>query len=183
MASKGRKIGLIILGVVLILAIAVVVLLWYVGLFATPELALGEKGPYHYVYIDRTGPFTEIPLGYQQVDSLVKEQNIQVGISCGAYLDNPSQVAQENLRWRVGYIVGDSVDTIEPLNFMTIAGREYLVASIKAHPMVAPMKTYPAIHEWLAANPYDAVEDEEAYELYNENGVVEVLFPVQKRAE
>jgi len=181
MASKGTKIALIILGVVIVIVIAFVVILWYVGLFATPELALSEKGPFHYVYIDRTGPFTEIPLGYQKVDSLIKQQNIEVGIACGAYLDNPSQVGQQNLRWRVGYIVGDSVETIGPLNFMTIEGREYLVATIKAIPMVAAIKTYPAIDEWLAVNPYDVIG--EAYELYNENGIVEVLFPVQKRTE
>ena len=181
MASKGTKIGLIILGVVLVLAIAVIVLLWYVGLFATPELTLGIKGPYHYVYIDQTGPFSEIPMGYVQVDSLVKQQDIETGIACGAYLDNPSQVDQAKLRWRVGYVVNDSVETIEPLMFKTIENREYLIASIKAHPMVAPFKTYPAIEEWLTANPYDVVG--EAYELYNDSGVVEVLFPVQKRAE
>ena len=154
------------------LAIVVVIILWKVGLFATPELTLGEKGPYHYVYIDRTGPFSEIPMGYQQVDSLVKQQNIETGIPCGAYLDDPSQVEQANLRWRVGYIVNDSVETIEPLLFKTIANREYLIASIKAHPMVAPFKTYPAINEWLAANPYDVVG--EAYELYHDSGIVEV---------
>jgi len=181
MASKGTKIALIILGIVLIIVIAFVVILWYVGLFATPELAIAERGPYHYVYIDRTGPFAEIPLGQQQADSLVKQQNIEVGIPCGAYLDDPSQVAQGNLRWRVGFIVSDSVETIDPLKFMTIAGGEYLVASIKAHPMVAPFKTYPAIEKWLTVNPYDVAGA--AFELYNENGVVEVLFPVQKKVE
>ena len=181
MASKGTKIGLIILGIVLVLAIAVVVVLWKVGLLATPELAIGEKGPYHYVYIDQTGPFTEIPKGYQLVDSLVKQQNVEIGIACGAYLDDPSQVSQADLRWRVGYIVGDSTDTVEPLKFMTIAGREYLIASIKAIPMVAAIKTYPAIQEWLTQNPYNVVG--EAYELYNESGIVEVLFPIQKQSE
>ena len=181
MASKGTKIALIILGVVLVIAIAFVILLWYVGLFASPELAVAERGPYHYVYIDKTGPFAQVPLGQQEADSLVRQQNIEAGIACGMYLDDPSQVGQENLRWRVGFIVGDSVKTMEPLKFMTIAGGEYLVASIKAHPMVAPFKTYPAIHAWLAENPYDAIGA--AYELYNDNGMVEVLFPVQKRVE
>jgi predicted transcriptional regulator YdeE len=120
-------------------------------------------------------------MGYIQLDSLIAQQDIETGIACGAYLDDPSKVDQANLRWRVGYIVNDSTDTIEPLMFKTIENREYLIASIKAHPMVAPFKTYPAINEWLAANPYDVAG--EAYELYNENGVVEVLFPVKKSTE
>ena len=183
MASKGTKIALVILAVVFVLIIALVILLWYVGLFATPEITIDERGPYHYVYIDRTGPFSEIPMGYVQVDSLVKQQDIETGIACGAYLDSPSQVEQANLRWRVGYVVYDSIETLEPLMFKTIVNREYLIASIKAHPMVAPFKTYPAIEEWLKANPYDVDGDEEAYELYNDNGVIEVLFPVKKQAE
>jgi effector-binding domain-containing protein len=181
MASKGTKIALIILGAVVVIAIILVGGLWYIGLFATPELALGERGPYNYVYVDRTGPFTEIPMGYQLVDSLVHQQNIEVGIACGAYLEDPSKVAQENLRWQVGYLVNDSVETKQPLNFKTIANREYLIASIKAIPMIAPFKTYPAMNEWLTSNPYDVIG--EAYELYHENGVVEVLFPVNKREE
>jgi effector-binding domain-containing protein len=47
--------------------------------------------------------------------------------------------------------------------------------------MIAPFKTYPAMNEWLTSNPYDVIG--EAYELYHENGVVEVLFPVKKREE
>ena len=183
MASKGTKIALIILGVVLIIAIAFVVMLWYVGLFATPELAIAEKGPYYYVYIDKTGPFTEFPVVQQQVDSLVKHQNIKAGIACGTYLDDPAKIAQQNLNWRVGYIVVDSVKVEEPLNFMTIARDQYLDALIKANPMVAPLRTSPAIHKWLTDNPYDASTESEAYALYHENGVVEVLFPIQKQTE
>ncbi|MEJ2543382.1 MAG: GyrI-like domain-containing protein [Calditrichaceae bacterium] len=183
MASKGTKIALIILGVVLVIAIAFVVLLWYLGVFATPELEVAEKGPYQYVYIDRTGPFTEVPMGQQQVDSLVNQQNIEVGIACWPYLNDPAQITQQNLKWRVGYIVADSVDVAEPLQFMTIARDQYLVVSIKANPMVAIVKTSPAIHEWLAANPYDAIQDREAYALYKDNGVIEVLFPVHKRTD
>lgn len=181
MASKGTIIGLVILGIVLVLVIAIVIGLWYVGLFATPEIALEQKGPYYYVYIDRTGPFTEVPKAHQEAASLAEQQKIEIGIACAVYFDNPAEVAQENLRWRAGYIVKDSVETIEPLLFKMIPNQEYLIASIKALPMVAPIKTYPAIHEWLGKNPYDI--DGESLELYNENGVVEVLFPVKKHVE
>ena len=137
----------------------------------------------HFVYIDKTGPFTEFPVIQQQVDSLVKHQNIKVGIACGTYLDDPAKIAQQNLNWRVGYIVVDSVKVEEPLNFMTIARDQYLDALIKANPMVAPLRTSPAIHKWLTDNPYDASTESEAYALYHENGVVEVLFPIQKQTE
>ncbi|MEJ2054626.1 MAG: GyrI-like domain-containing protein [Calditrichaceae bacterium] len=178
MASKGTKIGLIILGIILVLAIAIVILLWKVGFFASPELSVDERGPYQYVYVQRTGPFSEIPQGFKQADSLVKQQGIDVGIECGAYLDNPAQVAQDDLRWRTGYIVEDSVQTRAPLEFETIVRQQYLVGSIDAIPMVAIIKIYPLMQEWLTKNAYTVTGP--AYELYNENGVVEVLFPISK---
>jgi effector-binding domain-containing protein len=180
MASKGTKIALWVVGILLVLAIIIAVVLWKVGLFATPEVSLQERGPYNYVYVERTGPFQDIPKGYQQVDSLVKQQNIDVGIRCGAYLDDPTKVAQNNLRWRVGNIVQDSMEVTEPLMCLTIEQHQYLVASIHANPMIAPFKTYPAIEKWLSENPYEAVGP--AYELYQDDGLIEVLFPVDPKS-
>lgn len=181
MASKGTKIFLIILVVLLVIVIVVAAVLWNVGVFASAEITLGQKGPYHYVFVERTGPFKEILQGYKQADSLIKQQNITVGIACGAYLDNPAHVEQEKLRWRVGYIVTDSVEVTKPLQFVTIPDHQYLIATIKAHPMVAPFKTYPAIEKWLNTHPY--MVEGPSYELYNESGLIEVLFMIKAKEE
>lgn len=181
MASKGTKIFLIILAVLAVIVIIIAVVLWKVGVFATPEIVLGQKGPYHYVYVDRTGPFSEIPQGYKQADSLIRKQNIETGIACGSYLDNPSKVDQKDLRWRIGYIVADSIEVTEPLTFLTIPNHQYLIATIKAHPMIAPFKTYPAMEKWIAERTFTIVGP--AYEFYNEDGVIEVLFPVKPKEE
>ncbi len=181
MASKGTKIALWVAGILFVLVIIVAGVLWKVGMFAAPELALQERGPYYYVYVERTGPFQDIPKGYQQVDSLVKQQNLEVGMRCGAYLDDPAKVAQNNLRWRVGNIVQDSVEVMEPLKCLKIEEHQYLVASIHANPMIAPFKTYPAIEKWLADNPFEA--NGPAYELYHDDGLIEVLFPVNPKSD
>jgi len=181
MASKGTKIFLIILAVLAVIVIIIAVVLWKVGVFATPEIVLGQKGPYHYVYVDRTGPFSDVPQGYVQADSLIKQQNIEKGLACGSFLDDPSKVDQKDLRWRVGYIVEDSVEIMEPLSFLTIPDHQYLIATIKAHPMIAPFKTYPAMQAWLAESKFTVVGP--AYEFYNDDGVIEVLFPVKPKEE
>ena len=181
MASKARKIILIILAVFFLIVLVVSILLWRAGLFAEPAISLDSRGPFHYVYVERTGPFREVPQGYKQADSLIKKQEIGVGLACGSYLDNPANVAQEKLRWRAGYLVADSVLVEEPLHFLTITEGLYLVASIKANPMVAPFKTYPAMTKWLSANAYTVVGP--AYEMYHEDGLIEVLFPVKPANE
>lgn len=181
MASKARKIILIILAVFLLIVLVIAILLWRAGLFAEPEISLDSRGPLHYVYVERTGPFREVPQGYKQADLLIEQQNIEVGLACGSFLDNPADVEQDKLRWRAGYLVTDSVFVEEPLHFLTIIEGLYLVASIKANPMVAPFKTYPAMTKWLSANAYTVVGP--AYELYHEDGLIEVLFPVKPTNE
>jgi len=181
MAPKTRNVILIILTVFLLIVVVIAILLWRIGLFATPQISLDSRGPFHYVYVERTGPLREVPQGYKQADSLVEQQDIKVEMACGSYLDNPANVAQEKLRWRAGYLVADSVLVEEPLHFLTITEGLYLVASIKANPMVAPFKTYPAMTKWLSANAYTVVGP--AYEMYHEDGLIEVLFPVKPANE
>ncbi len=180
MISKGTKIVFWVTGIILVLILIIVIILWKLGLFATPELSLQDRGPYHYVYVERKGPFQDIPKGYQQVDSLIKKENIEVGMRCGIYLDNPAKINQENLRWRVGNIVQDSLEVTPPLMCLTIENHQYLVASIRANPMIAPFKTYPVIEKWLAENPYKA--EGPSCELYHDDGLIEVLFLVNPKS-
>lgn len=181
MDSKAPKIVLIILAVFFLIILIIAILLWRAGLFAEPKLTLDSRGLYYYVYVERTGPFREIPQGYKQANALIKQQGIKVGKACGSYLDNPADVAQEKLRWRAGYLVADSVIVEEPLRFLTIREGLYLVASVKANPMVAPFKTYPAMTKWLSENAYTVVGL--AYELYHEDSLIEVLFAVKPTNE
>ncbi len=178
MSSTGKKILIGILVFAGIIIIAIVVALWRAGMFAEPEIYVAERGPWHYVYTARTGSFKEIPKVFEEVNTYLDANNIDYGIGCGAYLDDPSKVEQENMRWRAGYLVKDSVQVDDPYVFETIPRQNFVVAAIDAHPMIAPIKTYPAINKWVAENDY-AVKDH-AYELYQEDGMIEVLFPVSE---
>jgi len=179
MSKKGKMILIVILAVIVIIGLFILVGAWKAGVFAKPEITTAVRGPYYFVYIQKQGPFSEIPQAQKQASRLFKEQNLTKGIGCGEYLDNPSKVAQENLRWRVGYLVPDSIAVTEPLHYEKIAKHLYVIGSIKAHPMVAPLKTYPALEKWINKNPYKFVGM--AYELYRPGGVVEVLFPIEKK--
>lgn len=175
MATTKKKVLYIVLAVVLVIVLFIVISLWRLGLFASPELALEERGPLHYCYIDKTGPFSEIPTAWAEIDKLAEQQGIEYLQRCGMYLDNPSQVAEEEMRWRAGFLVADSIAVEEPLQLMVLPQAEYIVARIEANPMVAAFKTYPALEKWITENYYTVVGA--AIEIYNE-GYVESMFPV-----
>ena len=179
MSAKVKKILIIIISVIVVLAIGFVILLYRAGVFADPEVALSERGPYAYVYMSETGSFENFYNAQQELDKIVKEENISVDIPCGVFLDDPAKVQQANLRWQVGYLVQDSVSVDPPLEFSVIPKGTYVVASIKAHPAVAAFKTYPALNKWIKQNKYKVTGY--ALELYQKDGLVEAMFPVQKK--
>ncbi len=179
MSAKVKKVFIIILSVIAVLAIGVVILLYRAGVFADPQVTLGEQGPYSYVFMSQTGSFENFYNAQQDLDKIVREENITVGIPCGIFMDDPAKVKQEDLRWQVGYLVEDSVSVDPPLEFSVIPKGLYAIASIKAHPAVAAFKTYPALTKWINKNKYKIIGP--ALELYREDGVVEAMFPVKKK--
>ena len=179
MSPKGKKVLTIIIGIILLIGLLLLIGAWKAGVFEDPEITVELRGPYHYVFIQKTGDFSNIPNAYKEADNLFIEQSLEKSTACGMYLDDPAMVGPENSRWRVGYFVKDSVDVNTPLEFLLIPNAEYAVASINAHPMVAPFKTYPALEKWVQTSEYQFVGP--AYEIYNDDGIIEVLFPVAKK--
>lgn len=178
MASKGKKILTIILALIVLIIFVLLIGAWHYGVFESVKITVEKRGPFHYVYLQKQGPFTEISDAWDEAEQIFKEQNLEKGICCGKYLDDPALADPEKLRWRVGYLLQDSVAIQEPLKYENIPEYDYVIASIKAHPMVAPFKTYPALKEWGRTSEYQFVGT--AYEFYPEDGLIEVLFPVDK---
>ena len=179
MSPKGKKVLTIVFAIIIVIGLLLLTGAWKAGIFADPEITLELRGPYHYVYIQQTGDFSKISMAYKEADELFKDQSLDKGTACGMYLDDPAMVQPEDMRWRVGYLVKDSVIVNTPLEFLSIPNAEYAVASIDAHPMVAPFKTYPALEAWVKTSEYQFVGP--AYEIYNENGTIEVFFPIEKK--
>ena len=179
MTKKGKTILLTILGIIVVVVLFVGVSLWQSGVFSSPELKLETRPAYLYIYLERSGPFSEINKAKNDLQKMVKEQKLPVKTPCGVYFDDPAQSKNQQLRWRIGYTVEDSLTFSPPLKMDTIPAQRVIVASIKAHPMVAPFKTYPALEKWVAENGYRITGP--AYEFYYDDGLVEAMFPVEKR--
>ena len=179
MKKQAKKRLFLLFGILTILIIALIFILFKVGLFAKPELTLIERGPYNYVYTEHSGSFQKVTEAHEKTEELVNKQEIKIIIPCGVYLNDPSSFEDDMLQWRVGYLVEDSVVVKQPLLFDTISRATYIVAKIKAPPAIAAFKTYPALERWVLDNNYQITGP--AVELYYGN-IVESMFPVKEKA-
>ncbi|MDZ7289660.1 MAG: GyrI-like domain-containing protein [candidate division KSB1 bacterium] len=133
------------------------------------------------VYISHTGPYYQVAEKITQVSKMLQEKNVRTLDACGIFYDDPSTVPQEQLRSRAGFLVKGAVTVEAPLAIDTVAQREVIVAKVKAHPTVAPLKTYPKMQEWMKQNNFQAAGP--GLEIYHANGVVECELPIQPRVQ
>ena len=173
-----KKIIIIFAIVVLILFIALVVAAWYLGTFASVKLNLEDRGPYDLVVQSQLDSYHKITNVIENVETMLDEKKIKHTTAIVIFYDDPTRIPLQHINIRAGYIVPDSVEVNPPLIFKTIDKRKVAVASIKANPVIATFKTYPAIQEWMQQNGYVEVSSEPTIELYYSNGLVEVEMPV-----
>lgn len=166
-----KKIGV----VVLVLIVALAVIAYFAGMFKSVTIKVGTTGPYQIVCLDHIGPYKNIAKKIQSVEKLLAERKIKPVAACGIYYDNPKVVSSDKLRSKGGCIVkGDlKLDILEEIE---IPKRKVVIAKIKAHPAVAPIKTYPKIEKWMKDNSYSF--DGPCLEIYHSNGIVEVQAPI-----
>ena len=181
MRSLGKK---ILLAVGIALGLLVVILLisvYRLGLFNRVELQQTSRGPYQIVYLSHTGPYHQIAEKIDRVGAMLKEKNISRLSACGIFYDDPRVVPQDQLRSKGGFLVEGTISVEAPFGIDSVAQREVILATIKAHPAVAPFKTYPRMNEWVEQNSYEAAGP--GLEIYRADGVIECELPIQARKQ
>jgi hypothetical protein len=173
-----KKIIIIFAVVVLILFIALVIAAWYLGTFASVNLSDEYRGPYNLVVLSQLVPYHESSQAIERVDLMLEEKEIRQAQSVVIFYDDPTKIPMQQVHTRAGFVVSDSVKVDSPFIFQTVEKRRVAVASMKAHPAIAPFKTYPALQEWIQKNEYLTVNNKAHIELYYSNGLVEVEMPI-----
>ncbi|MBM4177142.1 MAG: hypothetical protein FJ213_13370 [Ignavibacteria bacterium] len=176
--SKKTKIWLVVAAVFLFVVVVFVGFGIYVGAFSSVEITEGYRGPYDFVYTKHKGPYQLVSEKIKKVETLLKEKNIEQTIAAGRYYDDPATTPKELLRSDAGVFVSSPVQVEPPLYYEQIVERYVIIGKIKAHPAIAPFKTYPAINEYIELKGYTVTGP--AFEIYNEDGSVEVHLPVSK---
>ena len=167
----------IVLGVIIVILVIGGVAVWF-GAFNPVKIKKTVTGPYEIACLDNIGPYKNIGKKIEGAAILLAEQKIKSEAACGVYYDDPRVVPTEKLRSKGGFIV--KADTkLKILEELKIPKREVVVAKLKANPALAAMKTYPAIEKWAKKNNYKLKSP--SFEIYHDNGVVEVQMPITKK--
>lgn len=176
--KKGGNMLKIVAVIVVVLVVALVGLAFYLGLFNSVTIEKAVTGPYQIACLDHIGPYKDICKKIQGVKKLLDDQGIVPVTACGIYYDDPKSVPSDKLRSKGGFIIEGDVksEIIEKLN---VPQQEVIVAKVKAHPAIAPIKTFPKINKWIAANNFVVVGP--CLEIYHEDGVVEVQMPIKPK--
>jgi DNA gyrase inhibitor GyrI len=176
--SLFKKFIIVFAVIIFFLFFALLIALWYLGAFASVKVVSEERGPYYIVTLAHEGHYQRIMYTIEQVDTMLKERGI-VGLRAVAlYDDNPAAVLPDQLQSRGGFIVRDSVKVDSPFVLQKIEQRSVAIAAIKAHPTVAPFKTYPALYEWINRKGYEVITEQPILELYHDKDLVEVEMSI-----
>jgi effector-binding domain-containing protein len=145
------------------------------GAFARVATATAERGPYRIAALDHTGPYREIGGVILKVKGLITLTDAELGPPCALYYHNPDDVPEDELRSQGGYVIPEGALVRSPARIIEVPRRRVVVAVVKAHPLVAAMKIYPALRDWMAR--HDARPAGPALEFYR-RGEVETELPV-----
>jgi effector-binding domain-containing protein len=171
------------LAVFLVLLIFLTILIggigYFYGVFSPVKITTGIRGPYLMVYMLHRGAYHQITGAIKKVGELLDEQKIPKTISCAIFYDDPRDVAMEDLKSEGGYLVDQRpLSSLKhPFGLREIPERGVILATTKAHPLLAPFKTYAKIVDFMQMHHLE--HDGPAMERYLPGGIVEVEMPFQ----
>ncbi|MBU0630724.1 MAG: GyrI-like domain-containing protein [Candidatus Margulisbacteria bacterium] len=152
------KILKIVLWVIALLAVALVIWVYYMGLFNKLEVTEREVGPYTLVYEDYIGPYQNTGAVVQAVYDRLAKDGIKPTDGFGIYLDDPSKVKQEKLRSQVGCVINENnlplfykvSDTYKVINWKRgkVLATEFPIRNPLSY-MFGPMKAYPELARYM----------------------------------
>ncbi len=125
------------------------IVLWWWGLFRVATLATEDRGPTRYVYLEVQGPYSKLASKQQEVASELRRQGIVAGSPVALIFDDPRTTKADQRRARTGYLIDMTVNPKPPLSMETIPARRVVVASIKAHPLLAYGKVYGTLLDYV----------------------------------
>lgn len=136
---------------------------WWGG-FASVQIERSERGPYTYAYFEHSGSLSKLPDTQQKVWRELNEQGIVPGHSINVLFDDPRRVASGKLRAHTGYLIQANEPIRAPLLRGEISKRAVLMGRVQAAALLAPSKTYQALHDHLKTQNRDIAMP--AVELY-----------------
>jgi len=160
--------------IVLVLALALLAFLWYMGVFSTPKVTEMQMGPYTLVYEEYTGSYSSVGKVLTRVYQGVKAEGVEPTMGFGMYLNNPNNTDPTKLRSNLGCIIGE-----KDLKQVYKLRKKFKVALFKKTNclvaefpirndlsyMVGPLKVYPELNKVLKEKNYKMGNCLEIYDM------------------
>lgn len=117
--------------------------------YAEEKIKITEKEAFFYAYIDVVGTYNQMS---QKIDDFIQQffkQGLQpAGGLLTVYLNSPEVVKESELKWRVGFPIGNDIVVKEPLKKETYHKKKVLEYLHKGSYENLP-KVYEKIHKFL----------------------------------
>ncbi len=161
---------------IVVLIILFLLVAGYMGCLSNYEVTEQEMGPYAVAYKEYVGPYTQVASTMDEVYQALLSEEITDQVGFGIYLDNPAIVDKDKLRSEVGSIINDAdiqklSTTTEDYMVKTLPKTKSIVAEFPYKNMLsfmlAPVKMYRVLEEYMIANEIEWTEDMPAMEIYD----------------
>ncbi|MBN1180948.1 MAG: GyrI-like domain-containing protein [Bacteroidales bacterium] len=144
------------------------------------EAKVREVDGFHMVYYEFKGPYDQAFGEFMSLMEYLASNNIEMGPNAlGIFYDDPQDVAPENLRSDVGFMVKSPAPSGEKFKYKKVEG--FKAVSVKYYSMEDIQKAYESLGEYLVQS--DLTPKGPAYEIYysSDPNVVdtEILMPVE----
>lgn len=155
--------------------------LFYLGTFRQPALEKVMTPGYRMVYVNNTGPYSEIKYVFKEIEARLKGANITFIAASALFLDDPSMVASDKLRSKVGYLINDHERSPPDFNDERLLSQEVIQATFDGSPLIGSYKAYTAMRQWSADNHYQL--NLPSLEIYYPDGRVVYQLPISLKAK
>jgi hypothetical protein len=159
----------------------------YMGMFSALNVAEQKIGPFTYAYEEFVGPYKKAGPVFAKVNNILSAQGVTGEKGVMVCFDNPSQVPANRLHSNCGAIIDDK----DPLKVAAVRRRlkigsfprtDCMVVEFPAKNalsyMIAPMKVYPVMINYMAAKGYQPRESWEIYDMAGKKTVY--IIPIRK---
>ncbi len=164
-----------IIGVTLIvLMVALLLFLVYMGMFSKLKVQEKQMGPYTMAFDKFIGPYSKTKVAFDNVYNKLKEKGFNSTKGIGIYYDDPAKVPANELRSDCGSVIEDAdfirlIELQGVVEVQTIAASKALVVEMPIinvmSYMFGPMKAYPAIVKH--AKEMNVLLSDVSYEIYD----------------
>lgn len=138
-----------------------------------------EIEPFQYLYYEYKGSYMEAFTAFPQLAEYIENENIETNkYSLGVYYDDPSQVAENDLRSEIGMMVKQKVKS-DRFKYKKVDG--FKAATIRYKNIDEIQTAYAVLSKYMQEKKLTPVGPAfEFYYTYNENNIdAEIIFPVK----